>query len=114
MFARTAAHDAPANKIWVLGDAQLGSRRSSGARRDPGGTIDEPVLERVARGLRPVRDAELAVDVRQVELHRLLRDPELLADRVVREAAGEGPQDRRLALGEAGGLGRVLGDAGLG
>ena len=72
--------------------------------------VDEPVLERVARRLGPVRHAELAVDVRQVELHRLLGDPELLADRVVRKAPRQRLQDRRLALGQAGGLRGVVGD----
>src|SRR5438309_1682050 len=46
--------------------------------------VDEALLERVARGLGPVRDAELAIDVREVELDGLLGDPELLRDRLVR------------------------------
>src|SRR5205807_9856592 len=43
--------------------------------------LDQAVLVRKARSLGPVRHAELAIDVRQVELDGLLRDPELLADR---------------------------------
>jgi hypothetical protein len=43
----------------------------------------DPAAERVARRLGAAADAELAVDVRQVELHRLLGDPALLADRLV-------------------------------
>jgi alpha-1,2-mannosyltransferase len=60
----------------------LGARRgrSSGDHE----LVGEPVLVRVPRRLGAVLDAELAVDVRQVELHRLLGDPELLADRGVR------------------------------
>ena len=61
----------------------------------------KPVLVRDARRLGPVLNAELAVDVRQVELHRLRGYPELLRDLVVREPAGERAQDRQLAVGEA-------------
>src|SRR5947209_12811786 len=67
-----------------------------------GRALDQPVLIREARGLGAVRDAELAVDVREVELDRLFRDPELLADCLVRESAGKSGKDRGLALGEAG------------
>src|SRR5919206_1768170 len=63
--------------------------RSDALLADSGELVGEPVLVRVAGRLGAVLDAELAVDVRQVELHRLLGDPELLADRGVREAAGE-------------------------
>ena len=63
--------------------------------------LDEPVLVGDARRLGAVLHAELAVDVRQVELHRLRRDPELLGDLVVREAARQRPEDRDLALGQA-------------
>jgi hypothetical protein len=72
--------------------------------------VDEPVLERVTRRFRPVRHAQLAVDVRQVELHGLLGDPELLSDRIMRQAARQRLQDRRLALGQAGRLRGVVGD----
>src|SRR5438128_43230 len=66
------------------------------ARVQPGGSIsevlvrpadavvDESVLECIPRRLGAIRDAELPVDVRQVELHRLLGDPELLRDSLVR------------------------------
>src|SRR3954470_10287897 len=64
--------------------------------------LDEPVLVCESSGLGAVRDAELAIDVREVELDRLLRHPQLFADRLVREAAREGREDRGLALGEAG------------
>src|SRR6187431_854841 len=67
-------------------------------------TLDQAVLIRVASGLRPVREIQLAVDVRQVELHRLLGDPELLADRSVGKALRNGLQDRKLALRKAGRL----------
>ena len=62
------------------------------------------MLVRDPRRLGAVLHAELAVDVRQMELHGLGRDPELLRDLVVREAAGERAEDRQLALGEAEGL----------
>src|SRR3954452_14937743 len=64
--------------------------------------LDQPVLVREAGGLGAVRHAELAIDVREVELDRLLSHPQLLADRLVREAAREGSEDRGLSLGEAG------------
>src|SRR3954452_14757542 len=74
--------------------------------------LDEPVLVREAGSLGAVRHAELAIDVGEVELDRLFRHPQLLADRLVREAACEGGEDRGLALGEAGGARRAL--AGIG
>ena len=43
-----------------------------------------------------------------MELDRLFRHPQLLADRLVREAPGEGGEDRGLALGEPGGARRAL------
>src|ERR671934_271434 len=88
--------------FWVLAltvvVSVLSARRASSG---DGELFDEPVLVRVPRRLGPVLDAELAVDVRQVELHRLLGDPELLADLLVREAPGELRQQRRLALAQA-------------
>src|SRR6185437_7920963 len=63
-------------------------------------------------GLGPVRHAELAVDVGQVELDGLLGHPELLADRLVREPARDRREDRRLTLGQTGGTSRIV--AGLG
>src|SRR5262245_32629827 len=75
----------------------------------------EAVLEGVARGFGAVRDPELAIDVRQVELDRLLGDPELFRDRLVRQAPRDGPQDHQLALGQSrflrGRLAGVTGDA---
>src|SRR5919197_5443435 len=62
---------------------------------------DEAVLVGDSRRLRAVLDPELPVDVREVELHRLLGDPELLADLLVRESTGERRQQRRLVLAEA-------------
>jgi hypothetical protein len=54
------------------------------------------VLVGEACGLGAVLHAELAIDVRQVELHGLRRDPELLRDLVVRETACERFEDREL------------------
>src|SRR5919199_2344331 len=62
---------------------------------------DEAVLVGDSRRLRAVLDAELPVDVREVELHRLLGDPELLADLLVREAARECRQQGCLTLAQA-------------
>src|SRR6185437_15369295 len=84
----------------------------SGASAVVDRALDEPVLVREACGFGAIRDAELPVDVREVELHRLFRHPELLADRLVREPPGERREDRGLALGEAGGARRAL--AGIG
>ena len=46
---------------------------------------------REGRGGEPVRHAELAVDVAEVELHRLLGDPQLLADGLVGQARAPAP-----------------------
>src|SRR6266478_2235579 len=70
--------------------------------------LDEALLECVAGGLGPVRDFELAVDVRQVELDGLLGDPELLCDRLVRQASRHGAHDDELALGQPRLLRRAL------
>src|SRR4051794_22113201 len=61
---------------------------------------DEPVLDRVHRGLRAVAEAELAEDVRHVRLHRALRDAKVERDRLVRAAAGELGEDLELARRE--------------
>ena len=70
------------------------------------GALHEPVLVRDARRLGAVLHAELAVDVREVELHGLRRDPELLRDLVVREPARERAENGELALRETEGLWR--------
>src|SRR5207244_13417900 len=70
--------------------------------------LDEAVLERVPRGFRAVCDAKLPVDVRQVELHGLLGDPELFRDRLVRQTAGNGAKDDELAFRETRFLGSSL------
>ena len=44
----------------------------------------------------PVRDVELAVDVRQVELHRLLGHPEHLGELRIRMPLGDEPEDLEL------------------
>jgi len=67
--------------------------------------LGEVVLERVAGCFGAVGDAELAVDVGEVELDGLFGDPELFADCLVGEAAGDGFEDAELAVGEAGAAG---------
>ena len=59
--------------------------------------FDEALLVGVAGGLGAVRDAQLAVDVREVELDGLGSDPELLRDRGVGLALCECGQDRELS-----------------
>src|SRR5215207_9913840 len=63
--------------------------------------LEDAAVEREPGSLGAVGNAELPVDVAEVELHRLLGDPELPADRAVREPAGERLQHRELAVGEA-------------
>ncbi len=60
----------------------------------------EAVVVRPAHRAGAVVHVELAVDVRQVELHRLLGDPQLLADLLVREAARERSDERDLPFGQ--------------
>ena len=74
-------------------------------RQAPGGGAQAPspseaVLEGVADGAAAVADAELAVDVREVELDRVLGHPQLGADRLGRLAARDRSEDRRLARGQ--------------
>ena len=76
----------------VSGEAALGGR----------GRLAEAVVEGVLRGLRSIRHLELAVDVVQVELDRLVREPQLLGDCTVGEAPGDTAEDLRLAPAQAG------------
>src|SRR6516164_4117053 len=50
---------------------------------DRSGLADQPVGERPAGGLGAVRNPQLAVDVGQVELDRLLGHPQLFSERLV-------------------------------
>src|SRR5215210_5814931 len=61
---------------------------------------DEVVHVGVARRLRAVADAELAVQVREVELDRLLGHPQLAGDPLVREPLGGQAEDLALAVGQ--------------
>src|SRR5438445_6529523 len=67
--------------------------------------FDKPLLVGVTSSLSPVGNTELPIDVRQVELDGLLRDPELFGDLLVRQAACERPEDDSLTTSEAGRLG---------
>src|ERR671930_49756 len=74
-------------------------RCPSPARSRPSAAaIDQAVLLREADCGGAVRHAELPVDVAEVELDGLLGDPQLLADRLVREPAHHGLEDHALAL----------------
>ena len=65
-----------------------GSRPSRGPARRT-----RPVHVRVAAGLGSVGHAELAVDVREVELDGLLGDPQLTCDVAVRQPIGHEPEE---------------------
>src|SRR6185369_9473113 len=65
---------------------------------------DQSVRVSEAAGLRAVGHSELAVDVRQVELHGLLCHEELTGETVVRRTRRDETQQLELALGEAEGL----------
>src|SRR3954454_7321562 len=54
----------------------------------------------VAAGLRAVGPAQLAIGVREVELDRLLGDPQLAGDPGVGVALRDQPEDLKLALGQ--------------
>src|SRR5262249_6614656 len=62
---------------------ELGRGEAEGSAVVVDRAVHEPLLVRVPRRLGAVRDAELPVDVGQVELDGLLGDPQLLADRLV-------------------------------
>src|ERR671923_1953771 len=72
-----------------------GSRSREGRRSRPAAQV------RIAGSLGSVRDAELAVDVREVELDRLLGHPELRGDAPIREPRRYVPEDLLLARREA-------------
>ena len=80
--------------------SRLRGRRSRYARG--GGALSrrphEPVLVGVADRAAAVADAELAIDVREMELDRVLADPQLCADRLGRETGRDGGENRQLAL----------------
>ena len=62
--------------------------------------LAEVVLDCVTNSPGPVRDPELAIDVREVELDGVLGDPEVRADRGRRLARRDGREDRLLTLGQ--------------
>ena len=93
--------------VLCIGAVQAAAKIGVVALPLAGTGVDEPVQVREAAGLRAVGHAELAVDVREVELDRLLCDPELGADRAVRGAGGDEAEHLELTRGEPRGLGRL-------
>src|SRR5947209_3616398 len=83
--------------------SSAGANRRGGSGRDgrhrARGT-GEVVLVGVAHGGAAVGDAELAVDVGEVELDRVLAEPQVLAYRLGRATVGDSAQDRGLARRE--------------
>src|SRR3954452_9832989 len=57
------------------------------------GVLDHPLLVGLTHGPGAAVDAELAIDVRQVVLDRLLGEPELACHLLVRLASREGTKD---------------------
>src|SRR3954452_8141899 len=90
--------------------ARVGASRRVALRRRAVGA-DEPVALGPERGLRAVRDADRAEDVRQVRLHGLLADAQAHGDQLVGHPAADERQDGALALGQAG-VGAVGGAGG--
>src|SRR5581483_10944348 len=66
----------------------------------PSGPCEQPLLHRENRGLGAVGHAELGQHVPDVVLDRLLGDPELERDSLVRPALRDQPQHLALAVGE--------------
>src|ERR671915_524824 len=83
---------------WCSASVSAAAAVSSG--RQPLMLDHEVVHVGVASRLGAVRDAELAVRVGEVELHRLLGDPQLAGDPLVGEALGGEAEDLLLALGQ--------------
>src|ERR1700675_1049066 len=71
----------------------------------------EAVVVRESGRLGAASDVELAVDVRQVVLDRLLAEPEVGGDLLVRTARGDLLQDLAFAAGQAELVGRALCDS---
>ena len=72
--------------------------------------LDDAVVIGVPDGFGAIAHVELPVDVRQVELHRLLRQKELFCDLLVRSAGLKRLENRVLALGQVDVLGRAVRD----
>src|SRR3954468_5844114 len=75
-------------------------RRGSAAARGDFAVVQQPVLARPAAGAGAVADLELAIDVREVELDRLICHPQLLRHLAVREPVRYESEDLQLARGE--------------
>src|SRR5213079_1596353 len=88
----------PAARGPLLRSSHPSTQRSTGGSRRNA----EPVQQRVAARLCAVRDAELAIDLREVELDGLLGQPELTADLRVGAALRYETEDLVLARGQRG------------
>ena len=84
---RASSGEPPLGLASAPGAAPIGLR----GRPDEGGGWSEVVLEGVTDRGAAVGDAQLAIDVRQMELDRVLAQPQVLADRLRRQAARRRP-----------------------
>src|SRR5204862_4898986 len=89
-----------------LARAAVTSGPSLGAALSRSSDEAEPVSR--GSGLCAVRDPELAVDVVEVKLHRLVGEVELLSNRAVGKSARDGFEDLQLALGQPGPVAHLL------
>ena len=84
--------------------ARAARRAVRAARSRPAPAVPVRVPDRLGA----VRHAELAVDVAEVKLHRLLGDEVLLADRACSRSLGERTQDLEFAFGEPDGADEMI------
>src|SRR5437870_5624851 len=100
-FRRRDRHGSPAGGVEsaAAGGASTRGRRHSGGRSTRLIVTGEAMLISEPRRLSATPDPELSVDVRQVVLDRLLAEPELARDLLVRPAGGDSLEDLALPGG---------------
>ena len=81
----------------VFSGRPIGRRQWLGPTPLSGARHDEPRLVGDDHRLRPVAQPELAQDVADVRLHRLVAEDELLGDLAIRETLRDEPEDLGLA-----------------